>query len=105
MTERCVRSPFILIHFGILEPKSGTCEAVPDFSFHFSKRTQGTFFWRMLEERDSSLSPERALLLLDCFGDEGGPVPFPRIAFNHLQADKLGKPADHQGWGFYLRFA
>lgn len=34
---RGIRSPYILIHFIILGPKSGMCKAVPELSFYFSK--------------------------------------------------------------------
>ena len=47
VTEKCVRAPFS--SFNILEPKSGVCEAVPDFSFCFSEQTQGTFFLEKVE--------------------------------------------------------
>ena len=44
LTEKCVSSPFILIHLIMLEPKSAVCEAGPNFSFYFSKRIPGTVF-------------------------------------------------------------
>lgn len=63
--EAC-QSPSLLIHFIILEPKSGVCEAVPDFSFCSPERVLGTRFfgegWRnmiracLLRERFCSLT-------------------------------------------------
>lgn len=45
-SEKCVRSPFFLIHFIILKHKLGVLEAMPGSSFYFSN-VQG-HFWRIL---------------------------------------------------------
>lgn len=57
MTDRCVGSPFILVHFIILEPKSGVCNAVPGFFFPLLKRNTGHIFFL----------GGSAFLFLDCF--------------------------------------
>lgn len=80
--EMC-QSPFFLIHFIILEHKSGVCEAVSDFSFCLPEWIQGTILGRRLGEHDPSLSPQRAVLFFGFFGDEGVRVPFLWIALRN----------------------
>lgn len=42
-SEKCVRNPFFLIHFIILEHKLQELEAVPDSSFYFSNSARPCF--------------------------------------------------------------
>lgn len=75
LTERCVSSPFILIHLIMLEPKSAVCEAGPDFSSEFwaqfLENVEG-----MLFSCCPSLFPGTAISFSDCYWVEGEYVLF-----------------------------
>lgn len=95
-SEKCVISPFFLIHFIILKQKLGVLEAAPDSSFYFSKCLRAFFL--------ENFGRIQAFLLWQKFcsltaSEMKAVCPSDKLHEEHPQSDEAGKPEELWGLG------